>query len=117
MNTAPAPLPPSNPVALAAFRAQFVAEILKRKAAGLSRVQFQADVWNWAVKKKLICDGHPWLTSERAGEAYDNPQVFAHDPMTHPQGLLTAMEMYGCTFTVQDHQMVVVTWMAQGHGR
>ena len=113
MSPAASPLPAPSPRLLAAFRARFVAKIRQRQAEGLSREQFQHDVWDWAVQKNLICDGMPWLTAERAGEAYSDPQAFANDLETHPQGLLTALEMYGEVTTVHDHQTVVVTWLEE----
>lgn len=111
MNTSSSPPPAPNPKLLAAFRARFVAKIRQRQAEGMSREQFQRDVWDWAVQKNMICDGMPWLTAERVGEAYDNPQEFSHNLKTHPQGLLTTLEMYGDDISVRDHQTVVVTWM------
>jgi hypothetical protein len=61
----------------------------------------------------MIYNGVPWLSAERAAEAFDNPRVFAYDLESHPQGLLTAMDLFGHKVTLLDHQTVVATWMQE----
>jgi hypothetical protein len=103
--------PTPNHELLAGYRALFSGEIRVRKARGMTCSQFQGDVGAWAQSEGLICNGIPWLTTALAAEAYDDSAAFAHDPMTHPQGLLTALAMYGRQVPAQDHEMVVVAWM------
>jgi hypothetical protein len=106
-------LPPPNPPLLEAIRKRFIAEMRDRQAKGMTKQGFQEETWNWAVKKRMIEDGIPWLTADRAAEAYDDPTKFAHDTQTHPWGLLTALEMWGDDFPVYDFQVIRISWMEE----
>ena len=106
-------LPNPDPDFLESVRTRFIAEIHDRRARGVSKQDFQSEVWNCAEKKRLICEGVPWLSSERAAEAYDDPAAFARDVQTHPWGVLTALEMWGDDFSVHDHEVIRITWMEE----
>ena len=109
-------LPPPDPTLLEDIRRRFIAEMRAHQTAGMTKADFQKSVWDWANKTGLICNGIPWLTADRAAEAFDDPMAFARDHDTHPRGLLTTLEMWGGEFSIRDLQVVLMSWHKERNG-